>query len=251
MNEKISTDLTSLKLIFNKNKPYILSIAIMLVSIILFLQFVIPQFQVLLATEKKVKETSLKLETLKANLNILTNINDETLNSQIEVLNSALPLNKDLIGILNSVYSTAQKTGVSLGSFSFTVGDLAQSENANNFSIVRLSVPIDADVIAINSFVETISKTLPLSEVNLVRIGKTSSTVDLSFYYMPLGASNYGQDVPISPISQKGLMLIDQLGKYENISSPKPSTPVVTATPAFTPDLLPTSTPVATSSAIQ
>ncbi|KKQ28359.1 MAG: hypothetical protein US48_C0012G0012 [Candidatus Levybacteria bacterium GW2011_GWA2_37_36] len=219
MNEKINADLKSLKFILNKNKVYIFPIVVILVSIMLFSQFVIPQADALLAAREEALATSLKIETLKANLDILTNINEETLDSQLKTLSLALPLSKDFFGILNSVYSTVQKTGVDLGNFSFKIGDLAKSENGDNFPVVKLSAPINSGVTAINSFVETISKNVPLAEVYSVKIGNTSSTVSLSFYYRPLSASNYSQDVRISSISQKGLELISQLEKFENASS--------------------------------
>ena len=121
MNEKINADLKSLKFILNKNKVYIFPIVVILVSIMLFSQFVIPQADALLAAREEALATSLKIETLKANLDILTNINEETLDSQLKTLSLALPLSKDFFGILNSVYSTVQKTGVDLGNFSFKI----------------------------------------------------------------------------------------------------------------------------------
>jgi len=229
MDEKINADLKSLKFIFNKNKSYIVPIVIILVSIMLFLQFVIPQFGALLTARREAKDVSTKLETLKANLDILTNINEETLDSQLKILNLALPLDKDFIGMLNSIYLTSQKTGVSLGSFSFKIGDLAQSENGDSFPVVKLSVPINSGVTAINSFVETISKTVPLSEIYLIKVGNISSAVSLSFYYKPLNISSYSQDVPISSISQKGLRLISQLGEFKNTSSFSNPSPVATS----------------------
>ncbi|MDZ4228097.1 MAG: hypothetical protein U1E54_02520, partial [Candidatus Levybacteria bacterium] len=178
------------------------------------------------AAREEALATSLRIEALKANLDVLTNINEETLDLQLKTLSLALPLNKDFFGILNSVYSTAQKTGVDLGSFSFKIGDIAKSESGDNFPVIKLSAPINSGVIAINSFVETISKTVPLAEVYSVKIGNISSTVSLSFYYRPLSVSNYSQDVRISPISQKGLELVNQLGKFENaqsfLESPEP-----------------------------
>lgn len=219
MNEKVNEDIKSLKFIFNKNKSYIFPVVVILVSIIIFFQFVIPQFGAFLAVRKEALAASLKLEALKANLDVLTNTNEKTLDSQLEILSQALPLNKDFIGILNSIYSTAQKTGVSLGSFSFKIGDLSRSENSDDFPIVNVSLPINSGVTAINSFIETIGRTVPLSKVYHVKIGNISSTVGLSFYYKPLGVSNYSRDLRISPISQKGLTLVNQLGEFENISS--------------------------------
>lgn len=216
MSEKINVDLKSFKFILNKNKLYIFPIIIMLVSVILFFQFVIPQFRALLNARKEARELSLRLGAIRKNIDTLKNINEETLDSQLRILNLALPLNKDSIGILNSIYFTAQRTGVGLGSFSFRIGDISKSENNDNFPVVKLSLPINADIRAINSFVETINKTLPLSEVYFVKAGNVSSTIGLSFYYKPLGASNYSQDVGVNPISQKGLALIDQLSEFEN-----------------------------------
>lgn len=235
MNEKINADLKSLKFIFNKNRSFIFPIVIILVSIILFFQFVIPQFSALLMAVKEGRESSLKLEALRANLDVLTNINDETLSSQLGVLSSALPLNKDFIGVLNSVYSTAQKAGVSLGSFSIQIGDISKSESSDVFPVIKLSAPINSDISSINSFIETISKTIPLSEVYAVKIGRASSSVSLSFYYKPLDSSSYSSDARISPVSQKGLNLIKQLGEYGNAASLPVSDP----------------TPIATSSALQ
>lgn len=219
MDKKINADIKSLKFIFSKNKFYILPVVVILVSIMLFFQFVIPQFNALLEARKEALAAAAKLETLKANLDVLNNINEEVLDSQLKVLKLALPLDKDFIGILSSVYLTSQLTGVSLGSFSFKVGDLAQSEIGNNFPVVKLSLPVNSSITAINNFVETINKTVPLSEVSLIKVGNASSTINLSFYYKPLSVSNYSQDVRISPISQKGLTLVGQLGQFKNISS--------------------------------
>lgn len=230
MDEKINADLKSLKFILNKNRPYIIPIAIILISIILFFQFVIPQFGTLLATRKEFGEASLKLETLKENLNILTNINESSLDSQLRTLTLALPLNKDFIGVLNSIYLTSQRTGANLGSFSFRVGDISKSENDDKFPVVKLSVPINSSFVVINSFIETIIKTVPLSEVSLVKVGDTSSAIDISFYYKPLGVSNYSQDARISPISQKGLTLVGELDAFESFSSsPIPSNPATSS----------------------
>lgn len=219
MNEKINEDIRSLKFIFNKNKSYILPIAIILVSIILFFQFVIPQFGALLSARKEARETLSKLQALKENLNVLTNINEETLDSQLKILSQALPLNKDFIGILNSIHYASQKTGANLGNFSFQVGDLFKSEESPGFPMIKVPIFINSDVATVNNFVKTISETVPLSEVSLIKIGDVSSTVDLYFYYKPMRASNYSQDALISPISQKGLTIIQKLSGFGNAFS--------------------------------
>lgn len=218
MNEKINADLKSLKFIFDRNKFYILPSVIILVCIVLFFQFIIPQFKTLLIAKKDAKEASIKLETLKENLNILVNTNENSLDSQLTILNLALPLNKDFAGVLNSIYYVSQKTGVNLGSFSLQIGDLSEAKKNDKFPTINLSVPINAGVAAINSFVETISKTVPLSEVTLIKIGAQTSTINLSFYYKPLGSTS-SENIRINPLSKKGLSLINKLTGFENIST--------------------------------
>jgi hypothetical protein len=218
MKNKVNLDLVSLKFIFDRNKAYIIPIIIILVSVILFFQFVIPEFSALHRVQQEAKQLSQELEIMKSNLNILSNADEDVLDSQLKTLTSALPLNKDAIRILNSIYANAQKTGVSLGAFSFVIGDISKPENAIDLPVVKLSVPIDADVIGVNSFIEIINKTVPLSEINSVKIGDKSSQVELSFYYKPLGNSKYSSNSQINPVSQKGLTLISQLNGFEDAS---------------------------------
>lgn len=218
MNAKINADLKSLKFIFERNKLYIFPIIIIAVCIALFLQFVIPQFKILFAAREEAKQASLKLQTLKESLNVLTNTDEKSLDAQLKVLNLALPLSKDFSGILNSIYYTSQKTGVNLGSFSLQIGDLLDTKEKDDFPTISLSIPMNANVTAINSFVETLSKTVPLSQVSLIKIRNLTSTIGLSFYYKPLGFSDYKEDIHINPLSQKGLRIVNKLRGFENIS---------------------------------
>jgi len=228
MNEKINMDLKSLKFILNKNKAYIFPVVIILVSILLFFQFVIPQFNLFFQTQEDVKDLKAKTAVLKENLNVLNNIDEGVLGSQFETMSSALPLSKDFMGILNSINTAAQKAGVSLGNFSFKIGSLSSSENNTDvFPVVKFTVPIDAGVAGANSFVQAISTAFPLAQVDSISINSTTSTVNLSFYYKLLNISTYNQYIPISPVSQKGLTLIDQMNGFESASSfSLPSLPV-------------------------
>lgn len=219
MNEKINADLKSLKFIFDRNKPYALASIIIFACIILFFQFLIPQFNTLLTARKQAKEASLTLALLKENLNVLTNSNENSLDSQLKVLNLALPFNKDFTGILSSIYYASQKTGVSLGAFSLQIGGLSEDKNNDKFSTISLSIPVNSNIAGVNGFVENISKSLPLSEVTLVKIGETISTVNLAFYYKPLGVVNSVQSVRVNPVSQKGLSLINELTSFQPVAT--------------------------------
>lgn len=216
MNEKINADIQSLKFIFSKNKAYIVPVVVIFISIILFFQFVIPQFNAFLVIRKDAQAASSKLAALKANLSLLVNVNDETLDLQLKTLSVALPTKKDYIGILNSIYLTSQKTGVNLGNFSLKIGDISKSDSADKLQVVSLSLPINSSIAAVSSFIDAIGSTLPLVEVNSVKAGNVSSTVNLSFYYKSLDLSKYNQNIHVGPISQNGLIIIDKLNKFND-----------------------------------
>lgn len=219
MNGKINADLKSLKFIFERNKPYILPSIIIMVCIALFLQFIIPQFGILFAAQEEAKQASLKLQTLKENLNVLTNTDEKSLDAQLKLLNLALPLNKDFSGILNSIYLASQKTGVNLGSFSLQIGDLLGTQKSDDFPSISFSIPINGNEQGINSFVKTLTKTVPLSEVTQIKIRNIASAIKVSFYYKPLGFSSLKEDARVNPLSQKGLEIIQKLSDFENASS--------------------------------
>ncbi|MDO8583022.1 MAG: hypothetical protein Q7R51_00645 [bacterium] len=220
MNGKVNEDLKAIKFILDKNRPYLFPCVVMLVSIILLFQFVIPQFQALFSAGEQAKNMSLKLGSLKQNLNILTNASDDSLDSQLRIVSLALPSEKDFSGILNAIYFSAQKAGVALGPFSIQIGNLSNSENAGKSPTISLTLPINSDTAGVNNFVAAISKTLPLSDVTLIKIGEVTSTVNLVFYYKPLNVLSNSEDVRLSPVSQKGLSLIDKLATFENSSIP-------------------------------
>lgn len=230
MNGKINLDLKAIKFIFDRNKFYIPPIAVIFICIILFFQFVIPQFNMIFTAKEEAQAASLKLGVLKQNLNVLMNTNENSLDSQLEILNLALPLDKNFDGIINSINSSANKAGADLGSFSFQVGDLSIAEEIDKFPSIKLSVPVNSDVFTVKNFLEAINRTLPLSDVSSIRIGNKTSMIDVRFYYKPLIFSGNIEKTAIAPFSQKGLSLITELEGFKSISpSAFQSIPVATS----------------------
>ena len=222
MERRINADLKSLQLIFNRNRPYFAPIAIIAICFFLFFQFVLPQFNSLAKREKEAKEASENLQTLKKNMDILTNTNDITLDSQVKTLTFALPLGKDFEGILKAIDFVSQRTGVGVGSFSFPVGSLSEEEEDSKFLKIDIVIPLSSTGSGVNNFAKALFNTAPLSEISFIRIGENGSTVNVSFYYRPFNFFGV-EKTPINPISQDDLILIDKLNKLENISFPEGS----------------------------
>lgn len=218
MGGQLDLELKTLKFIYSRNKQYIASLSVLFICILLFLQFIVPQFQMIFTAKEQAKEDLLQLSALKENLRILSSIDESSLDSQMNILNRALPSDKDFDGILNSINSSARNASANLGTFSFQVGSLSESAGIDRFPSIKVSVPVNSAVSAVNKFLEEISRSLPLSEVSLVKIGDKSSNVDLSFYYRPFTFPNGKNNLRISPLSPKALLLIDQLKSFEKTS---------------------------------
>jgi hypothetical protein len=222
MKERVDLDIGSLLIIFNKNKSYIFAIIGILISLFLFYQLVIPQFSVLSQAQEETRQLSLEIDELKKDIKTLSDIDEARLESQLNTLKIALPVKKDYIGMLNTIYSIAKKTGINVGNFSIAIGDVNNPDKSapGVFPMVKVSVPIDANIEEAYEFVDSIGKTAtPLSDVFAVNVADRASIIGLAFYYMPSSVSSPGQDEQIVPISKSGLDLIDKLIESQKDSS--------------------------------
>lgn len=234
----INTDIQALKIIFNRNKHYIIPIVVILICIGLIIKIIIPQFKTFLEVKEEARIASLRLEKLKKDLNMLESLSEEVLKSQLETTTLALPISKEFGGILNVLYSAAEASGVSIGKFSFQVGDLDKSgENEGKFSTINLSIALENNITPVSNFVNIIAKTVPLSGTSVVKTGEKGSTVGLSFYYkfLPVISS----DSPIVPISREKISLLSKIGNFADNLQTNPASksgvPFVKSTNPFAP----------------
>lgn len=215
MESRINTEIQSLRIIYNRNKHYIIPVVVIFVSIVLVILVVIPQFKTLLKVREQAKQASIVLDRLKKDLGVLESQDKEILESQLRTSNLALPTNKELGGILNALYTAAERSGVSIGRFSFQVGNLGSEDKSNvKFSTIGLSLSLDSGILAINSFIDIIGKTLPISDISAIKTDDNVSNISLLFYYRALPPTNVSSR--IMPISQKNLELLSKINDYNN-----------------------------------
>ncbi|MBI2028730.1 MAG: hypothetical protein HYT07_03935 [Candidatus Levybacteria bacterium] len=237
MENRVNTDIQSLKIIYNRNKYFIVPTIVVFVCLALVILVIIPQIKTLFVVQEEARNASQKLSTLRNNLGTLENLDVGLLESQLRTSTLALPINKDFGGILNAIFFASQKTGVRIGRFSFAVGELTQGEQEEEqeeeqkeegSTSTGLTVTLDSDIGAVNSFITEIQKTLPLSEIGSVTTDSNSSTVTLLFYYKVLPVASLLKNLTINSISQEKLSLLSKMESFNNTSlidfSPSPST---------------------------
>lgn len=226
MESRVNTDIQSIKIIYNRNKHYIIPFVVILVCIGLIMQIIVPQFKTLFKVREEAKNASRRLAELKEDLSILSSLDKEVLDSQLETTSFALPINKNFGGILSALFSAAQTSGVIIGKFSFQVGDLAKADQEDTkFSSIDLTISLENDIEAVNNFIDAIGKTLPISDISFVKTENKISIISLLFYYKFLPVPNVQEDIRVLPVSDDKLLLLSKISSFNSALSTNPSSP--------------------------
>jgi len=219
MKKKVNIDSTTFWFLYRRYKEYLLPVGVIFVCILLFLFVIIPQFQNFLDTQQQAKVESSKLAILKNNLNLLTNMDESQMDSQLQIVSGALPSNKDFEAILNGISVAANKSGVFLGDYEFQVGDITKpSLNIQSYPSLQLSLTINGGVSGVTRFMTELYKTVPLSEITSVKVSNITSEITALFYYKPFPPLGFNSSMPINPISQQGLSTIANFSSWNNVT---------------------------------
>jgi hypothetical protein len=217
MKKKFNLDAATFKFFYTKYKEYLLPLVVILVCIGLFIFVLIPGIQNLFYSQQEAKVEAEKLTMLRNNLNTLNNLSDTQLDSQLQIVASALPPNKDFAGILNAIGVAANNSGVILGDYNFSVGDITNNQSFQPFPSLQLTLTISAGGInSVIKFVSELYKTVPISEVSSIRADAMGSQITVLFYYRPFPSLDFSDSQPLAPLSSKNLSIINQLSTWNN-----------------------------------
>lgn len=185
-------------------------VLILLVSFVLLGQVIIPQVQNWLALQeeaKKTEETILSMQEMQAALSQQT---ESSLNNDFVIASAAVPIEKDVAGILTAIGSASTKAGVSLDDFSFQVGDLStKSAELKPQTSLTVSLTLKGDLESMKSFLREIAEKVPLSEVVSLDFSDGNARVDLLFFYSLLPDKVpiiYSQKLPVLTEQQRALL---------------------------------------------
>lgn len=218
MKKKVNIDSTTFWFLYRRYKEYLLPVGVIIACILLFLLVIIPQFQNFLDNQQQAKTESNKLIILKNNLNLLNNMNESQVDSQLQIVSAALPPNKDFEGILNGISVAADKTGVFLGDYEFQVGNITKpSLSIQSFPSLQLTLSINGGVSGVTRFMGELYKTVPLSEITAVKVSNATSEITILFYYKPFPPIGFDNSVPINSVSQEGLSTVSKLSSFNNV----------------------------------
>lgn len=215
MNTKLSFDKGTFGILYQRYREYIVPVATLFVCAALIVGVVIPQIQEFVETQNHVKEIQGQIAVLKNNVQFLTSLDDSALDSKMGIASSALPAEKDFAGILNAITTASARSGVSLGDFSFAVGELStKSAQVTPQPSIQVALTVSGSVLSTQRFIQELSKTMPLSEVLNAAISGNSSTLTTVFYYRVFPPIKFDERTPLSGLSQSEEQLLNKLASW-------------------------------------
>lgn len=226
MNNKLSFEQSTFKILYLKYKELVIPGAIIFISIFLFLQIVLPQFQELSLIRNKEEEAKERIKNLNNNLLFLSKLNNSSLDFQLKLTTSVLPPEKDFVGIINAVSNTAVDTGVALDDFGFIVGELSTKSAAIKTSgIIKDKPSIDVglavrtNVDGLKRFIDRLSEEFPLSQVMGVSVDKKGYGISTVFFYRALVPDRFNESTQLKPFSKADEAMLNKLSSWNEKNS--------------------------------
>lgn len=224
MNTKISIDKKTIELLHKRYKKYFLPVGVFLLSVILFFFIVVPQFGDYTKSRQQASTASEHLNITQGNVQLLSSLDERTLDDDSAIVSQALPPGKDFVSILNAISSAGDRSGTALGDYTFQVGDVAGLTNKENASVptLQLNINIVGSARDASKFLSELAKTLPLSEATSVKFGNSGTSIMLSFYFKPFPHYNFNSSTELHSLSKDQQSLLQTIATFHAPTSGVP-----------------------------
>ena len=200
-------------------------IGIILVCIFLFIFLIVPQIQDIFLENAKSKKLERRVDIIKQNTSFLSSLPPDTVNTDTQVALSALPVQKDYAGIIESIASAASMASVSVDDFTFGVGSLATPSARIASPTIQVKLHINGGFEGSKRFIQELSKSAPLSEISFVQTSASSSELTVVFFYRPLTSIRFSEDISLKPLSSSDQELLTTLSSWKKAQLPESAIP--------------------------
>jgi hypothetical protein len=194
--------------------------ALGLLMMILIGAIILPQIRGLALEIEKNRIKGEEVQKLKNSLAALNAVSDDRLDSDVQVLTSTLPTNKEVISIFSSLISLASEAGVQVRGFTIQVGqvyDTKQEEDvelhsATGFPSMNVILSLTStDERQLVAFSEALYKSYPIAKINSLASQDGSSSLEISFYYRPHNLDSLQTTKEVPAYDTDTLQLLEQL----------------------------------------
>lgn len=213
---QISLSSRSLRLLYYRYKDspfYLISIFIFLIlfSLFLFWKVVVPQISNWISINAEIEATEKRIAAIDSNIAYLSTLSNATLEEDYEITSTALPTEKDFVGMLTAVSLSANNASVILDDYSVSIGAITgKKAEISGMGILKLKLTVSGGVDGVQLFLKELHTKLPLSQVTTLQASK-KSTVEIDFYYKPLSTAKFENTTPLPRITSEQQQLIQNL----------------------------------------
>jgi len=217
-SRKINVDFENLVLLYQHYKEFLLPVGVILASILVIIYVVFPQIQQYFNSQSLIKIEQQKLNALNNDYTLLTSLDDATIASDLSTLSLTLPAQKDFAGIIDAISYVSAKTGVAVGNFEFSLGNLSSSNfGGTAYPSTQINISLRGNPESIANFAHEIVKTMPIAEVTAINITGGTGSLTVLFYYKPFPAQDISDQTQIVPLSSSQLSLIKEVSAWNSV----------------------------------
>lgn len=198
------------------------------VSLLLLFFVIIPEVGQWFSIRDEISATQKRIAVLQANIAFLTNLDKNTVTSQLQIASQALPPDKNFGTILDTIANAAVSSGISLSDYSFPVGNVSKSSatdttNSTGVSTLTVTITVDGTVDQLSKFIKAIETSLPLAHVTSIDGNNGTTAVTIDFYQKPFPPVDSSGDTPLTPLSEEKKTLLQKLSTWGNATKVTPT----------------------------
>lgn len=216
---KIKNNLSkeSLTALYYENKELSVPILSIVISIFLFLVFIIPQLLSFPSRKDDIDLENVKLDAIKESEKILSVANVDLVNSQAELVTKIIPKDKSLEDSLNAIFTSASLSNTQIESYSFQDSSTPELEQGELLKL-NFNVSIFGGMDQAAGFIDNLYKTYPISEVERVEFKEGISTLSIFFYYSPFVTDSLSDRTKVKEMSEKEKATLEEILKWNDNS---------------------------------
>lgn len=218
---KIKLDLSRASIIesLNQEKPAFVPIGVLVVSGVLFIVFILPNI-LAFPSKKHARDTEVaKLNEIKAARDILNSINQEQLDSEVQIVSNALPSEKNFELILGAINEAATRSNALISGYRFADNASSISTPGQKFPSLLFDIDIAGNIDQAADFANELYKTYPVSSIKSISYSNGISVLSVEFYYKPFVSLSEEQGGVVRRKNSKELSTMSEISQWNQVST--------------------------------
>jgi len=180
----------NIRVSIEENKELALPIVILLIAVMLFIVFILPNI-LSFPSRKGERDVEVeKLNQIKTAQKILQSTNTSELESEVGLVSNVLPSEKNFELILEAIKEAGAKSNSQIINYQFTDSGIRQVNTQSSIPSLLFTIDIVGGVDQAANFASELYNIYPISSLKSISLINGVSEVNVNFYYKPFTSVN-------------------------------------------------------------